>query len=150
MTQPIHRWAGLAVLALGSCGGALAQKPKPPEMSPSVAAMHRFPQPVQTADLIGRAVLEPTESKSVLGHVEQLVRSTGGEVQVVVAYGGLFGIGARPIAVPLYAMALLGKDLEILDFTPGQLRTFPAFDGLGTTPLAPGDTIRIGLARPSH
>lgn len=147
----VRRWVGFAVLALSLGGGsALGQNAKPPEMSPATAAMRRFPQPVRAGDLIGRAVLQPTESKPVLGRVTQIVWSTDGAVQVVVAYGGRFGIGARPIAVPLEAMVVLGTDLEILDFTPDQLRDFPTFDSLGTTPVTPGDTIRVGLARPSH
>ena len=150
MTQPVHQRVCVALFALGIGGSAIAQSAKPPEMSPSVAASRRFPQPVKTADLIGKAVLQPIESKSVLGHVTRLVRSADGNVLVVVAYGGWFGIGGRPIVVPIDAMALLGTDLEILDFTPDQLRSFPTSDGEGATPLAPGDTIRIGLARPSH
>lgn len=145
-----HQRVCLAIFALGICGSAVAQNAKPPEMSPSVAASRRFPQPVKTANLIGRAVLQPAESKPVLGHVTRLVRSADDTVLVVVAYGGWFGIGGRPIVVPIDAMALLGTDLEILDFTPDQLRTFPTSDGAGTTPIAPGDTVRIGLARPSH
>ena len=156
MRPPTRKYQGyhllnVALLALAMGGNeAFAQNPKPADMTQSAAAARRFPQPVRAGDLIGRAVLKPTESKPVVGRVTQVVRSDDGTLQVVVAYGGLFGIGVRPIAVPLDTMALLGKDLEILDFTPDQLSAFPLFDGVGTSPVATGDTIRVGLARPSH
>ena len=47
-------------------------------------------------------------------------------------------------------MVLLGQDMEIVAFTPAQLRQFPTFSPAGTTPLPDGAVIRIGLAKPSH
>ena len=138
----------LGLFLLG--GAALAQQPASPSTSLVTEAARRFPQPVRVGDLIGRTVLRPLESQPVLGHVRQIVRSSDGAVLVVVAYGGLFGLGARPIAVPVEAMALLGADLEIAGFMPAQLRSFPTFDAAGSVPVAPDDTIRVGLARPSH
>ncbi len=140
--------AAFGPLLLG--GPALAQQPAPPGMSLAEAAAKRFPQPVRVGDLTNRTVLRPLESQPVLGHVAQVVRSGDGAVEIVVRYGGLLGIGARPIAVPADAMALLGADLEIVDLTPAQLSGLPTFDGAGTVPIPPDDTIRVGLARPSH
>ena len=139
----------IAALVMDS-GRVVAQQPAPPGMSLATAAARRFPQPVRVGDLIDHTVLQPLESRPVLGHVGQVVRSGDGVVEVVVDYGGLFGIGARPIAVPVDAMALLGTDLEIVDFTPKQLRGFPTYDTAEATPIATDDTIRVGLARPSH
>ncbi len=130
-------------------GGALAQQPSPPGVSLAAAAALRFPQPVRVGDLIGRTVLRPLESRPVLGYVRQVVRLNDA-VKIVVSYGGFFAIGARPIAVPADAMVLVGTDLEIMDFTPKQLARFPTYDGSGAVAIAPDDTIRMGLARPSH
>lgn len=129
---------------------ALAQTPKPSDMPPAVAAARRFPQPVRVGDLHDRAVLQPLESKPVLGRVAGVVQRADGTVDVVVQYGGLFGFGRRPIAVPLDAMALLGAEMEILDLTPKQLDALPTFDAAGTTPLPLDSTIKVALARPSH
>ena len=143
--------AGVAAVVLAvTMQTALAQDPAPPGMDLATAASRRFPQPVPAGSLVGRTVLQPVESKTVLGWVEQVVRAHGGQVQLVLAYGGWFGIGARTIAVPVDAMALLGRDIEILDFTPKQLSGFPAYDRSSTDPVAPDETIRVGLARPSH
>lgn len=129
---------------------ARAQDADEPEKSPSEAAEKRFPQPVLVGALLGRAVLEPLESQPVLGYVDRIVREGDGQIKVVVRYGGILGFGSRPIAVPVEAMVLLGADMEVMDFKPEQLAQFPTFDGGGVTPLATGDTINVGLARPSH
>ena len=93
----------------------------------------RFPQPVRVGDLLGRDVLRPVESQDVLGHVRELVRDSQGQVLVVIDFGGFLGFGSRPIAVPLDAMVLLGQDMEVVAFTPEQLRQFPTFSASGTT-----------------
>ena len=50
-------------------------------------------------------------------------------------FGGFLGFGTRPIAVPVDAMVLLGQDMEIVAFTPKQLRQFPTFSPSGATEL---------------
>jgi hypothetical protein len=69
---------------------------------------------------------------------------------VVVDFGGFLGIRSRPIAVPVDAMVLLGQDMEIVAFTPEQLRQFPPFSPVGTTPVDSDSVIKVGLAKPSH
>ena len=110
----------------------------------------RFPQPVRVGDLLGRDVLRPVESQDVLGHVRQVVRDGKGQIMVVIGFGGLFGFGTRPIAVPVDAMVLLGQDMEVVAFTPEELRRFPTFSPSGTTPIADDAVITVGLAKPSH
>jgi hypothetical protein len=129
--------------------GAVTQEPAPPSASLAAVAAHRFPQPVRVGDLIGRRVLEPLETRPVLGHVFRVVKSPAGD-EIVMRYGGFLGFGGRYIAVPTDAMALLGSELEVLDFTPVQLNAFPTYTGVGAAPLGANDTIRMGLARPAH
>ncbi len=112
-------------------------------------AAERFPQPVQAGTLLRRTVLEPLESQPVLGHVASVVRAGDGTINVVVNYGGFLGFDTRPIAVPIDAMTLLGDDMEIVNFTPAQLRTFPTFEGAGT-PVPSDQIVHVGLSRPSH
>ncbi len=113
-------------------------------------AADRFPQPVVVGTLLRRTVLQPEESKPVLGHIADIVRARDGTLDAVVNYGGFFGFDTRPIAVPIDAMALLGEYMEILDFTPEQLKAFPTFDPGGTTPVPHSETIRVALAKPAH
>lgn len=139
------------LIALG--GAAYAQTPTPagipPGMSLAQFAARRFPQPVRVGDLLHREVLEPVESQNVLGTVRGVVRDSRGTLEVVVEFGGFLGFGTRPIAVPVDAMALLGEDMEIVAFTPDQLRQFPTFSAGGTTPVPADEVIKVGLARPS-
>jgi hypothetical protein len=124
--------------------------PPPPGMSLQESAAMRFPQPVRVGDLIGREVLRPVESQDVLGRVRRLVRDRDGRILVVVDFGGFLGFGTRPIAVPADAMVLLGQDVEIVAYTPEQLRLFPTFSPSGTTDVADNTIIKVGLAKPSH
>lgn len=124
--------------------------PPPSGMSLADSTAMRFPQRVRVGNLLHRVVLRPVESQTVLGRVAQLVTDGHGTIEVVVDYGGFFGIGRRPIAVPLDAMVLLGADMEVVAYTPDQLQDFPTFSAAGTIPL-PSDTIvKVGLAKPSH
>jgi hypothetical protein len=127
-----------------------AQEPAPAGANLAEFAARRYPQPVRVGDLIGRPVLQPLESRPVLGHVTRVVRLANGSIRLVMNFGGWFGFGSRVIAVPVDAMVLLGSELEILDFTPEQLRRFPTDEGAGDRVLADDDVIRMGLAHPSH
>ena len=144
--------SALVILA----GAARAQSttpggmPPPPGMSLAQSAAMRFPQPVRAGDLLGRDVLRPVESQDVLGRVRELVRDSKGEILVVIDFGGFFGFGSRPIAVPVDAMVLVGQDMEVVAFTPDQLSGFPTFSSSGTTRVSDDAVIKVGLAKPSH
>ena len=140
----------LAVIAIVLSVAAAHAQPASSVKGSDGGASRRFPQPVRVADLLHRAVLQAVESQTVLGHVRAIVRAADGTIEAVVDYGGVLGIGARPIAVPVNAIALLGQDVEIVDLKPEQLHAMPTFNGSGFTSLAEGDTIKVGLTRPSH
>jgi hypothetical protein len=110
----------------------------------------RYPQPVLVGSLIGRDVVKPVEAQPVIGHVAGFAHRPDGGVDMIIQYGGLFGIFSRQIAVPLEAMALLGPYAAALDFTPEQLDQFPTVTPPQATKLAAGDTIRMALTRPFH
>ena len=124
--------------------------PPPTGMSLAQSTAMRFPQPVRVGDLVGREVLRPVESQDVLGRIRRLVRARDGQIMVVVDFGGFLGFGARPIAVLIDAMVLLGQEMEIVTFTPEQLQQFPTFSLAGTTEITNDTTIKVGLAKPSH
>jgi hypothetical protein len=146
----------LAALLLFACGPTLAQQPAPAGPPAKEAAKQteraarRFPQPVRVGDLLRRQVLRPVEQQNVLGRVAGVVQRPDGAILIVVSLGGVLGVGARPIAVPVEATALLGEHLALLDLTPDQLRALPTFDAAGTTPLSAARTIVVGLTRPFH
>ena len=47
-------------------------------------------------------------------------------------------------------MVLLGQDMEVVAFTPQQLREFPTFSASDTSPLPNDAVVKVGLAKPSH
>ena len=55
---------------------------------------------------------------------------------MIVRFGGVLGIGTRPIAVPVEAVALMGEYVAILDFTPDQLAGFSTASERRTVPGA--------------
>jgi hypothetical protein len=79
-----------------------------------------------------------------------MVRRKDGGLVMIIRFGGVFGIGARAIAVPLDAVALMGEYVAVMDFTPDQLRAFATDDGAADTPLSANDTIRVGIVKPFH
>ena len=151
-----RRAAAFACVALLSGQVARAQSPTPGGMPPppgmSLAASNamRFPQPIRVGQLLGRVVLQPVESQTVLGHVRRIVRDDQSQVMVVISFGGFLGFGSRLIAVPLDAMVLLGEAMEVAAFTPQQLRGFATFTPAGTTPVPDDTVVKVGLAKPSH
>ncbi len=110
-------------------------------------AARRFPQPVRVGDLLHRLVLKPVESQDVIGRVERVLRGPDGAIRVVISFGGLFGVGTRPVGVPVEAMVLLGQAMEVVGLTPPQLRALPPPEGVA---LPADAVIAVGLAKPSH
>ena len=149
-------WIIVGAAMLACAGAAQAQSPlpggmpPPPGMSLAQSAAMRFPQPVRVGALLQRDVLQPVPSQRVLGTVKSVVRDESGTIEAVVEYGGFLGFGARPIAVPIDAMVLLGQVMEIVAYSPKDLDRFPTFSVAGTTPLPSDQVIRVGLAKPSH
>src|SRR5258708_13846678 len=101
-------------------GRVLAQRPAPPDADLAAFAARRFPQPVRVGDLNNRTVLQPLESRPVLGRVAQVIRVSNGKEEIVMRYGGLFGFGGRYAAVPIAAMGLLGNELQDPNYPPHQ------------------------------
>jgi hypothetical protein len=147
-------WLSAALVTIAGTAHAQSKTPggmpPPPGMSLARSTAMRFPQPVRVGDLLNRDVLRPVESQQILGHIRTVVRATDGTVEIVVNFGGVLGFGARPIAVPVDAMVLVGQDMEIVAFTPKQLADFPTFTASGTTPVPEDTIIKVGLAKPSH
>jgi hypothetical protein len=116
---------------------------------PMVDRMNRrFPQPVRVGNLIGLPVLD--DSASTLGYVQQVVRSTTGQTELIVSYSkwfGWFGWFTRPVAVPIEATGIEGKQIISLDMPSGEYANAPTWQGQSATALPNDDTIRIALAR---
>ena len=105
----------------------------------------RFPQPVRVGDLIGLPVYD--DSDRTLGRIEEVVRTDQDKICLIVPFGGWFGWGDRPVAVPLESVAILGKHVNALEFTREDFERAPTWAAGTDRPLDGNDTIRIALGR---
>lgn len=105
----------------------------------------RFPQPVRVGDLIGIPVLD--NDSRTLGYVHQVVRTPQGDIELVVDYGGWFGWGARPVAVPIEVVGIFGRQLASLDMPPSEFAAAPTWHDMNDTVLANDASISVALAR---
>jgi len=133
--------AALAQAMIPPTGMEDANKPMPMDER----WQRRFPQPVRVGDLIGLPVLD--DNSSTLGPVQKVVRNNDGKIALVVSYGGWFGWGARPVAVPLEAVGILGRELASLDMPRSEYASAPTWQGAGAQVIADDAVIRIALAR---
>ena len=105
----------------------------------------RFPQAVRVGDLIGLPVLDDNER--TIGFVRQVVRTPQNKIELIVAYDGWFGWGARLVAVPIEVVGILGRELASLDMPPGEYAAAPTWRGTDETALPNDASIRVALAR---
>ncbi len=113
---------------------------------PMVERMNRrFPQPVRVGDLIGLPVLDGRSS--TLGFVRQVVRTAAGKIELIVSYSRWFGWFGRPVAVPIEAVGIEGRQVASLDMARSEYAAAPTWQGGDATVLPDEATIRIALGR---
>jgi hypothetical protein len=105
----------------------------------------RFPQPVKVGDLIGLPVYD--DNQSTLGHVQEVVRTPAGKIQLIVSYSPWFGWWGRPVAVPIEAIGIFGRQIAALDMTRQDFAKAPIWSEAGAKSIPSTHTIRIGLTR---
>jgi hypothetical protein len=105
----------------------------------------RFPQPVRVGDLIGMLVLD--DSSRTLGLVRAVVRTPRGKIELIVAYDGWFGWGARPVAVPIEVVGIQGRELASLDMPRAEYAAAPTWQQTDETAISDGDSISVALSR---
>jgi len=105
----------------------------------------RFPQPVRVGDLVGLPVLD--DDDSTLGFVRQVVRTQQGKVELIVSYSKWFGWFGRPVAVPIEAVAIIGRELASLDMAPSEYVAAPTWQDTAATVLPSDETIKVALGR---
>jgi hypothetical protein len=129
-------------------GGGDTVKPTPAqeaEPSPEERMRRRFPQPVRVGFLVGLPVLDWQDS--TIGYVQEVVRTSAGKIHLVVPFGGWFGRGGRPVAVPIETVAILARQIAALDWGREQFAAAPTWTGAGGEAIGPNETIRIALTR---
>ncbi len=154
-------WAVLltGALLLGAAPALGAENPdsvKPamsadakPAPTPQERMNKRFPQPVLVGDLIGLPLLDYDDR--TIGYVRSVVRTPDGDIRLVVTQGGWptgwFNWRARLVPVPIEAVAILGRQIDLLDMTREELAAAGTWSSADGVPIPPGEKIRIGIER---
>jgi hypothetical protein len=107
--------------------------------------LRRFPQPIRVGDLINLPVLDL--DASTLGYVRQVVRTSGGKIELVVSYSRWWGWFGRLVAVPLEVVGIEGRQLVSLDMPLREYAAAPTWQNEDARPLPADATIKIALAR---
>jgi hypothetical protein len=142
-----------AVLGLAAPAPASAQAMVPPTgmtdaqhpMPMNKRFLKRFPQPVRVGDLIGLPVLDL--KASTLGYVRQVVRAPQGEIDLIVSYSRWWGWFGRPVAVPIEAVGIEGRQLVSLDMPSSEYADAPRWQTGADKILPANATIQVALAR---
>jgi hypothetical protein len=107
--------------------------------------LDRYPQPAQVGILIGLPVLDL--NASTIGHVEQVVRTSKGKIELIVSYSWWWGWFGRPVAAPIEVLGIEGRQLVSLDMPPSEYAASPTWQSNGDTILPADATIKVALAR---
>lgn len=127
---------------------------KKSEKTPEEKMSARFPQPVKVGHLIGLPVLDGNDS--TIGYVQQVVRTPGDKIQLIVPYGkrfgwardgGLFAWGRRPVAVPIEVVVILARQINAVDMDREAFDKAPTWVAGQDQPIPPDQTVKIGLGR---
>lgn len=122
--------------------------------SPEEVMRRRYPQPVKVGDLIGLPVLDWRDS--TIGYIGDVVRTPAGKIQLVVPYSPWFGwVRAkcllswcrRPVAVPLETVAILARQVDVLDMSREEFDAAPTFVPSQSKPIPPDEIIKIAITR---
>lgn len=114
-------------------------------LSPEEKMRRRFPQPVKVGDLIGLPLLDGDDS--TIGYVRHVVRTPEGKIQLIVNQGRLFGWGGRLVQVPIETVAILARQIDLLDISREEFRVAPAWSAAATQPIPPDEMIKIAISR---
>jgi hypothetical protein len=124
-------------------------RPEDQKYTPEQRMARRYPQPVKVGALVGLPVLDGRDS--TFGYVREVVRTADGTIVLVVPYRDWLGWaptdwGRKTVAVPLEAVAILGRQVAALDFSRADFSAAPPYAPTGTT-LSADETIRIAVYR---
>lgn len=140
--------AGLRVEAAGPPAGAHSQGQQAlgdTSLTPEQRMNARFPQNVRTGDLLGLPIQDYDDR--ILGYVTDVVRGNDGKISLIMPEGGWFGRGGRPVAIPIEAVAILGKHINLLDIPRDEVSTLPTWHAAESNPVDRNEIIRIAIGR---
>jgi hypothetical protein len=132
----------------GPAGGAHGQGQQAPEAekrTPEQRMNARFPQKVRVGDLIGLAILDYDDR--TLGYVSDVARTPDGKIILVMPEARWFGRSGRPIPIPIETVALLARQINLLDIPRDQVAKIATWNAADGRSINRDDIIRIALSR---
>jgi hypothetical protein len=134
-------WAG------GTPGGAHTEAVPDPSSNrtPEEKMNRRFPQKVRVSDLIGLPMLDYDDQ--TMGHVTEVVRTSDGKIQLISTCCGYFDWSRHQVAVPIETVAILGRQIDVLDISREEFFKLANWGGNDATQLGIEETIRIAVSR---
>ena len=115
------------------------------ELSPDEKMRRRFPQPVKVGDLIGLPLLDGDDF--TIGYVRHVVRTPEGKIHLIVNQGRLFGWGGHLVHVPIEAVAILARQINLLDISLEAFRAAPVWSVGASQPISTDEVIKIAISR---
>jgi len=58
-----------------------------------------------------------------------------------------WGLGGRPVAVPIEVVGILGRQIAAIDMARAEFAAAPTWTAGTDRPIPPGETIRIAITR---
>jgi hypothetical protein len=105
----------------------------------------RFPQPVRVGDLIGLPVTDMRSS--TLGYVREVARTPQGDIELIVSYSPWWGWFGHPVAVPIEAVGIEGRQIVSMDMSPREYANAASWARTDETILPEDVTVSIPLSR---
>jgi hypothetical protein len=118
---------------------------KEPQPTPEQKMAKRYPQPVRVSFLLGLPILD--EKSSIIGHVQAVVRTPEGKIELVMPLGGFLGIGTRLVPIPIEIVGMLGAQVAVIDMPADRFMSSPTWTSSRAKPLDPSETIRVAITR---
>ncbi|GLI22539.1 hypothetical protein GGQ86_000117 [Xanthobacter flavus] len=115
------------------------------DLTPAERMAERFPQKVRVGDLVGLPLLDFDDR--TLGFVTEVARTPEGGIVLVVPVGGWFGRGGRPVPVPIETVAILGRQIALLDIPRDDLPKLASWTAGAGQNVPADDIIRIAITR---
>jgi len=138
---PAESWAS------DTSGGAHTEVVPAPSSSltPEQKMERRFPQKVRVGDLIGLPMLDYDDR--TMGRVTDVVRTADGKIKLISTCCGYFDWNRHQVAVPIETVAILARQIDVLDITREDFFSLASWNGGGDTKLNADETIRIAIGR---
>lgn len=116
------------------------------EPTPEQKMQARFPQPARVGFLIGLPLLD--DGDSTIGFIRDVVRTQDGKIKLIVPIGGWFGyFPNRAVAVPIEAVAILARQVDVIDIPRADLEAAPTWDPALGMPIDRNAMVAIALGR---